>query len=68
MKITFAYPRTTNDGIEHEPDTTADVDDAEARQLVKDGFARPADQTTRASSKSLAAGDRAESKGARDGR
>ncbi|MFD3517704.1 hypothetical protein [Streptomyces sp. NPDC058657] len=66
MRITFAYPRTTADGIEHEPDTTADVDDAEAKQLIRDGFARHPDQTTRASSKTLApAGDRTESKGAR---
>ncbi|MFI5808976.1 hypothetical protein [Streptomyces sp. NPDC051561] len=66
MKITFAYPRTTHDGTEYQPDQSADIDDAEAKQLVKDGFARPADQTTRASSKTLApAGDRAESKGAR---
>ena len=54
MRVTFAYPRTTADGTDYKPDQTADLDDAEARQLVKDGFARAADKT-RATTKTEAA-------------
>lgn len=62
MRVTFAYPRTTADGTEYKPDQSADLDDVEAKQLVKDGFARPADRT-RAQSKTLAAGGRSEKQG-----
>ncbi|RPK76614.1 hypothetical protein EES45_22915 [Streptomyces sp. ADI97-07] len=63
MKVTFAYPRVTADGTEHKPNSTADLDDTEAKQLIKDGFARPSDGPTRAQPKPAAAGVRAESKG-----
>ncbi|MEU0675479.1 hypothetical protein ABZ330_21810 [Streptomyces sp. NPDC006172] len=65
MRVTFAYPRTTADGTEYKPDESADLDDAEAKQLVKDGFARPADdsKSTRAQTKTAAAGGRSDSKG-----
>lgn len=63
MKVTFAYPRVTADGAKHKPDSTADLDDAEAKQLIKDGFARPADGPSRAQPKPAAAGVRADSKG-----
>jgi hypothetical protein len=66
MRVTFAYPRTTADGTEYQPDQTAELDDVEARQLIKDGFARPADSksTTRAQSKTTTVtGGRSESKG-----
>lgn len=63
MRITFAYPRTTADGKQHEPDSTADVDDAEAKQLVKDGFARPAEKKTRAQSTSSVGSSRPDSTG-----
>ncbi|MFD0078234.1 hypothetical protein ACFVIY_38035 [Streptomyces sp. NPDC127166] len=53
MRVTFAYPRITADGTEYKPDQSADLDDAEARQLIKDGFARPA-ETTRAQTKTEA--------------
>ncbi|MFJ7069202.1 hypothetical protein [Streptomyces sp. NPDC101115] len=61
MRVTFAYPRTTADGTEYKPDDSADLDDAEARQLIKDGLARPADKTraqtkTEASARSTAKG------------
>ncbi|MGW4028253.1 hypothetical protein ACWEFL_02855 [Streptomyces sp. NPDC004838] len=58
-RVTFAYPRTV-DGTEYQPDETADLDDIEAKQLIKDGFARPADKTARATSKTVAAGGRTE--------
>ncbi|MFF5285186.1 hypothetical protein [Streptomyces sp. NPDC013171] len=45
MRVTFAYPRTTADGTEYKPDQSADLDDVEARQLIKDGFARLDDKT-----------------------
>ncbi|MEV8349061.1 hypothetical protein ACFVTT_15610 [Streptomyces niveus] len=63
MKVTFAYPRVTADGAEHKPDTTADLDDAEAKQLIRDGFARPADEPTRAQPKTNAGGSRPDSTG-----
>lgn len=63
MKVTFAYPRVTVDGTSHKPDSTADLDAAEAKQLIKDGFARAADGPTRAQPKPAAAGGRAEPKG-----
>ncbi|MGO4630496.1 hypothetical protein AB4225_06065 [Streptomyces sp. 2RAF24] len=53
MRVTFAYPRTAADGTKYEPDQSADLDESEARQLIKDGFARPAD-TTRAQTKTAA--------------
>jgi hypothetical protein len=66
MRVTFAYPRTAADGTEYKPDETADLDDAEARQLIKDGWARPADgsKKTRAQTKTTTAGGgRSDSKG-----
>ncbi|MEU0992007.1 hypothetical protein [Streptomyces sp. NPDC005953] len=63
MRVTFAYPRTTADGTTYEPDQTADLDDVEAKQLLKDGWARPADTKARAQAKTTpAAGGRSESK------
>jgi hypothetical protein len=62
MKVTFAYPRVTADGAEHKPDSTADLDDAEAKELIRDGFARPTDKSTRAQPKPAATG-RVEPKG-----
>nr|pir hypothetical protein 7 - actinophage VWB [Streptomyces phage VWB] len=62
MRVTFAYPRTTADGTEYEPDQSADLDDVEARQLVKDGFARPADKT-RAQTRTAAPAARSDAKG-----
>lgn len=42
--VTLAYPYTTDDGVTHKPDTTIKVEDGLAKQLVKDGKARPADK------------------------
>ena len=39
-KITLAYPYTGADGKNHRPDTTIDVDDAEAARLLYYGLAR----------------------------
>ncbi len=43
MRVTFAYPLTTADGVTRAPDESADLPDDEARQLLKDGVARTAD-------------------------
>lgn len=40
-QITLAYPWTDGDGTRHEPDTTLELDDLTAKQLVQDGKARP---------------------------
>jgi hypothetical protein len=61
-RVTFAYPRTTADGTEYKPDQSADLDDVEAKQLIKDGFARPADKT-RAQTKATATSGRPDAKG-----
>ncbi|MFJ8760846.1 hypothetical protein [Streptomyces cyaneofuscatus] len=57
-KVTFAYPLTTADGKERKPDSTADLEDAEAKQLIKDGLARIPDngKTTRAQPTTTATG------------
>lgn len=44
MQITFAIPRTI-DGVDYEPDTSADLDDDVAGQLIRDGYARAGDDT-----------------------
>lgn len=44
MRITFAYP-TLIDGRSYDPDETAEVDDAMARRLVNEGFARLPEET-----------------------
>lgn len=41
-RITLAYPWTDADGKEHRPDETISVDEATARRLIGDGWARPA--------------------------
>lgn len=38
MKVTLAWPHG-----DHEPGATVDLPDAEAKTLLRDGFARPAD-------------------------
>jgi hypothetical protein len=43
-KVTLAYPYTDGDGTTHEPDTTLELDDVQAKRLVQDGKARPADE------------------------
>ncbi|MGA5869252.1 hypothetical protein [Streptomyces cinereoruber] len=65
MRVTFAYPHTDAEGKTYQPDDTADLDDAAARQLIKDGHARPADGTkTRAHSKTTTVrGGRSDAKG-----
>jgi hypothetical protein len=65
MRVTFAYPHTAADGTNYKVDDTADLDDDVARQLVKDGHARPADsKTTRAQSKTTTTtGGRSDAKG-----
>jgi hypothetical protein len=45
MKVTLAYPYTTEDGATHQPDTTIELGDDLAKQLVKDGKARTPDKT-----------------------
>ena len=39
-KITLAYPYTDADGKTHKPDTTLEVEDAEAARLLHYGLAR----------------------------
>jgi len=41
LKIDLAYPY---DG--HQPDETIEVDDDVGRQMIRDGYARPADKPT----------------------
>lgn len=43
MKVTLAYEYEG-----HEPDTTVDLPDAEARRLIGDGRARPASKRAKA--------------------
>jgi hypothetical protein len=42
MRVTFAYPHTAADGTTYGPDESAELDDSEARQLIRDGVARVA--------------------------
>ena len=44
-KVTFAVEHKTADGKTHKPDTTVSVGDAEARDLILTGRARPAGDT-----------------------
>jgi hypothetical protein len=46
-KITLAYPYTGADGKNHRPDTTVDVDDAEAARLLHYGLARVPEPDTK---------------------
>lgn len=43
MKVTLAYPWTDDEGAAHKPDSTVDVDDSTASNLIAKGWARPAD-------------------------
>lgn len=40
MKVVLAYPYTDADGKDHAPDSTVNLDDSTASQLVADGLAR----------------------------
>jgi hypothetical protein len=43
MKIVLAYPWVDADGTEHDPDSTVEVPDRQAKVLIHDGLARPVD-------------------------
>lgn len=43
--VTLAYPYTTDDGVNHKPDSTIRVPDELAAQLIRDGKARTPDKT-----------------------
>ena len=45
MKVTLAWPYTDADGKNHKPDTTVDLDVAEANRLLHAGLAREAADT-----------------------
>lgn len=51
MKVTLAYPWTDDQGKDHAPDTTVDVDTDVAHVLIQDGKARTADTKTTSSKK-----------------
>lgn len=46
-KIVLAYPYTGADGKNHKPDTTIEVDDAEANRLLYYGLARTPEPDTK---------------------
>lgn len=45
-KVTLAYPYVGEDGVNHKPDTTLDLEVAEANRLLFEGLAREADSST----------------------
>lgn len=48
VAVTFAYPYPRDAAKpKHQPDETADLPEAEARQLIRDGLARPATTTSK---------------------
>lgn len=51
MRVTLAYPYTDEAGKAHAPDSTVDLPDDVAAQLVRDGRARTPDTTTKSSKK-----------------
>jgi hypothetical protein len=63
MRITLSWAWTDNEGVEHTGGDTVDVDDATARQLIRDGHAQiapdvqatPTDAATAAENVSAAA-------------
>lgn len=55
MRITFAYPRTVGE-TEYAPNDTADINDPVAKDLVREGFARPASDTSKARAQTMTKG------------
>jgi len=47
MKLTLAYDYDDEAGKSHKAETTADFPDVEARRLLREGNARPADSASR---------------------
>jgi hypothetical protein len=45
VKVTFAYPWTDPDGVEHKADQTQDLPQELADNLINEGRARPADES-----------------------
>lgn len=46
VTLAYAYPHDA-EKPKHQPDETIDLPAAEARQLIRDGYARPAATTTK---------------------
>lgn len=45
IKVTIAHPYTDKAGKSHTPGSPADLPEDEARKVIADGYARPADST-----------------------
>jgi len=41
MRVDLAYPYTDDKGKVHAPDSTVDLDEPLAKQMIRDGYARP---------------------------